>query len=56
MEVTKREIKDIQAYDNSFTPDKILSGEEARGEEIRDILVVSLGRRDDEKSYQLKGE
>lgn len=45
MELTKREIRDIQAYDDSFNPDNIQGEEEARGEEINDIIVVSLGRR-----------
>ena len=45
MELTKREIRDIRAYDDSFNPDNIIPGERARGQEIRDILVVSLGRR-----------
>lgn len=45
MELTKREIRDIKAYDDTFDPAKIQSYEEARGKEIRDILVVSLGRR-----------
>ena len=45
MELTKREIRDIRAYDDSFDPDKIQSCEEARGQKISDIIVVSLGRK-----------
>jgi len=45
MELTKKEIRDIQAYDDSFNPDNIRGTREARGEEISDIIVVSLGRR-----------
>lgn len=45
MELTKREIRSIQAYDDSFNPKNIHSEREAQGQEINDLIVVSLGRR-----------
>ena len=45
MDLTKDEIRDIQAYDKDFNPQLILSCAEARGQEINDLIVVSLGRR-----------
>jgi len=45
MELTKKEVKSIQAYDGDFGIDKIHSCTEARGQEIADIIVFSLGRR-----------
>ena len=45
MELTKVEIKSIQAYDSDFKLSGVRNGKEARGQEISDIIVFSLGRR-----------
>ena len=45
MELTKNELKSIQAYDGGFDINQIHSIEEARGQEIQDIIVFSLGRK-----------
>ena len=45
MELTKNELKSIRAYDNNFDINKIHSTEDARGQEIQDIIVFSLGRK-----------
>jgi len=46
MNLTKEEVKSIRVYDSSFDPEQVKSTAEARGQEISDLIVVSLGRRE----------
>jgi hypothetical protein len=46
MKLTKKEIRDIRDYDKSFSVDKIRDCQEARGQVIKDIIVVSHGRKE----------